>query len=35
MRTNALADAKRYTLDNMVERFAEGIERCLAAPKKP
>lgn len=32
---NALADAKRYTLDNMVERFAEGIERCLAAPKKP
>lgn len=35
MRANALADARRYTLDNMVERFAGGIEQCLATPKKP
>jgi glycosyltransferase involved in cell wall biosynthesis len=25
--------AKRYTLKNMVDRFAAGIERCLALPK--
>lgn len=25
---------KRYTLQNMVERFAKGIERCLEMPKK-
>lgn len=30
----ALADAERYTLGNMVERFADGIKRCLAMPKK-
>lgn len=26
----ALIDSKRYTLDNMVNRFVEGIELCLA-----
>ena len=26
----AVEDAKRYTLKNMVDRFADGIERCLA-----
>jgi glycosyltransferase involved in cell wall biosynthesis len=30
----ALGDARHYTLDNMVERFADGIERCVAMPKK-
>lgn len=25
--------AARYSLDNMVSRFADGIERCLAAPR--
>lgn len=30
----ALRDAKHYTLDNMVKRFADGIERCVAMPKK-
>lgn len=30
----ALRDAQHYTLGNMVERFAEGIERCVAMPKK-
>lgn len=30
----ALRDAQHYTLDNMVERFAEGIERCVAMPEK-
>lgn len=30
----ALHDAKRYTLDNMVTRFADGIARCVAMPKK-
>jgi glycosyltransferase involved in cell wall biosynthesis len=30
----ALRDAGRYTLDNMVTRFAEGIESCLAMPRK-
>lgn len=30
----ALRDAQHYTLDNMVERFADGIERCVAMPKK-
>lgn len=28
----AAQDARRYTLDNMVRRFVEGIEGCLAAP---
>lgn len=30
----ALRDARRYTLDNMVNQFADGIERCVALPKK-
>jgi glycosyltransferase involved in cell wall biosynthesis len=30
----ALQDAQRYTLDNMVNRFADGIERCIWTPKK-
>jgi glycosyltransferase involved in cell wall biosynthesis len=34
LRSAALADSQRYTLDNMVERFADGIERCLAMEKK-
>lgn len=29
----AAEDARRYTLQNMVERFVEGIERCLAQPR--
>lgn len=29
----ALRDAKHYTLGNMVERFADGIERCVEMPK--
>ncbi|MBU1397246.1 MAG: glycosyltransferase family 4 protein [Gammaproteobacteria bacterium] len=30
----ALRDAEHYTLDNMVKRFAEGIELCVAMSKK-
>lgn len=30
----ALLDARSFTLDNMVNRFADGIERCLAMPQK-
>lgn len=30
----ALHDAQRYTLDNMVTRFADGIARCVSMPKK-
>lgn len=30
----ALLDARSFTLDNMVNRFADGIEQCLAMPKK-
>ncbi|MBT9568224.1 MAG: glycosyltransferase family 4 protein [Thiobacillus sp.] len=30
----ALRDAEHYTLDNMVERFAEGIARCVAMSMK-
>lgn len=30
----ALRDAKHYTLDNMVERFADGIAQCVAMPRK-
>lgn len=30
----ALRDAQHYTLGNMVERFADGIERCVGMPKK-
>jgi len=29
----ALHDAKKYTLDNMVNQFADGIERCLSKEK--
>jgi len=34
VRTAAAEDARRYTLDNMVARFAEGIEACLRLPPK-
>ncbi len=30
----ASQEAQRYTLGNMVSQFADGISRCLAAPKK-
>lgn len=30
----ALADARHYTLDHMVEQFADGIARCVGRPKK-
>ncbi|MBL8324398.1 MAG: glycosyltransferase family 4 protein [Rubrivivax sp.] len=32
VRDAASDDARRYTLENMVQRFVEGIERCLALP---
>ena len=32
IRAAAAEDARRYTLDRMVERFTEGIERCLTMP---
>lgn len=35
IRSAAACDAQRYTLANMVQRFVEGIEGCLAAPCKP
>lgn len=31
--SGAKEDAKRYSLKNMVERFVEGMEKCLALPK--
>lgn len=34
MRKQALASASRYTLENMVAQFCDGIERCLAMGKK-
>ena len=34
IRTAAGADARRYTLDNMVQRFVAGIEACLQTPRK-
>lgn len=34
VRAASARDAARYTLDNMVQRFIEGIEGCLAAPPK-
>jgi len=34
LQTRALADAQRYTLQNMVEHFADGIERCLNMERK-
>ena len=33
MRSQALASASRYTLDNVVANFCDGIERCLAMGK--
>ncbi len=30
----ALADARHYTLEHMVEQFADGIVRCVGLPKK-
>lgn len=30
----ALRDAKYYTLDHMVNQFADGIERCVSMPRK-
>jgi hypothetical protein len=30
----ALLDAQRYTLDNMVNRFVDGIEQCVSMKKK-
>lgn len=34
IRQMALQDAKHYTLDNMVQRFADGLALCLTRPKK-
>ncbi len=34
MKQAALADSDRYTLQNMVNHFADGIERCLTSQKK-
>jgi glycosyltransferase involved in cell wall biosynthesis len=34
MVTAGFVASKRYTLDNMVNQFCTGIERCLAMPKK-
>lgn len=34
LRLAAFADAGRYTLENMVQRFVQGIEGCLAMPRK-
>ena len=31
---SAFSDSKRYTLDNMISNFTDGIQRCLAAPRK-
>lgn len=32
--SNALAAARRYTLRNMIDRFVDGMERCLAMERK-
>jgi glycosyltransferase involved in cell wall biosynthesis len=34
LQARGLADAQRYTLQHMVEHFAEGIERCLQMGRK-
>lgn len=34
IRQQAADDARRYSLDNMVERFADGVEGCLALPPR-
>jgi glycosyltransferase involved in cell wall biosynthesis len=33
IRTAAAKDARRYTLDNMVQQFIAGIEGCLSTPR--
>jgi glycosyltransferase involved in cell wall biosynthesis len=33
MRDHALKDGQHYTLANMIDRFADGLERCLIASK--
>lgn len=33
LKTAALSDAKRYSLENMVKRFSDGIYQCLSKPK--
>lgn len=33
--TRALADSTRYTVENMAQRFAEGIESALAGTSGP
>ena len=33
IRAACAQDAQRYTLDNMVQRFVDGIEGCLATPR--
>jgi len=35
LKRGALANARRYSLGNMVEHFASGIDRCLSMPRKP
>jgi len=34
LKRSARADALRYSLGNMVEHFASGIERCIVMPRK-
>lgn len=34
LRNSALEAADRYTLDNMVDRFSNGVSQCLNTPKK-
>ncbi|NJA05745.1 glycosyltransferase family 4 protein [Methylococcaceae bacterium WWC4] len=34
IRSSALAAARRYTLRNMIDRFVDGMERCLAMERK-
>ena len=33
IRRTAAQDATHYTLDNMVTRFADGVQACLATPR--
>lgn len=34
MKKNAVVDSDRYSVENMVDNFAQGIARCLDMPKK-
>jgi len=34
LKRGALLDAKKFTLDNMVNNFADGIEKCISMPNK-